>query len=239
MDRAGITTFYHKDGLGSVTELSALSQNLVGSYKYDVFGSIRSQTGSVVNPYLFTSRAFDAESGLYYYRARYYKSDVGRFISRDPLLNRRFATPGCASCGLSGLGGDGDMLSYLLFNPQALNAYTYVTNNPVTSSDPLGLCECDPMSCYAAREDCLKSAREATIMCMSEVAATAANYGNCLVACLPAAYFGGIGYASCLSVCETSNFFIHMTGLMACNDLGRSLKSNCEAVYQRCMGKCK
>ena len=37
------------------------------------------------NPYLFTGQRFDEETGLYYFRARYYDADQGRFINRDPL----------------------------------------------------------------------------------------------------------------------------------------------------------
>jgi len=37
------------------------------------------------NSRLFTSREYDRESNLYYYRARYYDAELGRFISRDPI----------------------------------------------------------------------------------------------------------------------------------------------------------
>ena len=37
------------------------------------------------NPYMFTGRRFDDETGLYYYRARYYSPGIGRFMSADPL----------------------------------------------------------------------------------------------------------------------------------------------------------
>ena len=42
-------------------------------------------TSHFSNPYLFTARRLDEETGLYYYRARYYHADLGRFISRDPI----------------------------------------------------------------------------------------------------------------------------------------------------------
>ena len=44
-----------------------------------------SAASTVDNPYLFTGRRLDAESGLYYFRARYHDANLGRFISRDPL----------------------------------------------------------------------------------------------------------------------------------------------------------
>ncbi|MEJ2648349.1 MAG: RHS repeat-associated core domain-containing protein, partial [Sedimentisphaerales bacterium] len=36
------------------------------------------------NPYMFTARRYDLETGLYYYRARYYNPYIGRFLQKDP-----------------------------------------------------------------------------------------------------------------------------------------------------------
>jgi RHS repeat-associated protein len=110
--------YYHLDGLGSVVALSNVNKVLVERYAYDVFGrpTIRDPNGVVLaesargNPYLFTGRAYDGESGLYYYRARYYDYATGRFLQADPI---RY--------------GDG------------LNLYAYVANNPTGSVDPMGL----------------------------------------------------------------------------------------------------
>jgi len=112
--------YYHFDGLGSVVALSDVNSVLVERYTYDVFGrpTIRDANGVVIaesafaNPYLFTGRAYDAESGLYYYRARYYDYYTGRFLQPDPA-------------GYT----DG------------LNLYAYVGNNPLAYVDPFGLCE--------------------------------------------------------------------------------------------------
>lgn len=101
--------YYHFDGLGSVIALSDVNSVIVERYSYDVFGE-PNRTSSVGNPYLFTARAFDTETGNYYYRARYYKPEIGRFLQTDPL--------GYAA---------------------GLNLYTYCRNNPVTWSDPYGL----------------------------------------------------------------------------------------------------
>ncbi|MCL4244488.1 MAG: RHS repeat-associated core domain-containing protein, partial [Candidatus Dadabacteria bacterium] len=50
------------------------------------FGNIASQTGTAFNPYYsYTGREYDAESGLYYYRARYYDPSIGRFLQEDPI----------------------------------------------------------------------------------------------------------------------------------------------------------
>ena len=65
----------------------------------------------MANPYMFNGRRLDPETGLYYYRARYYDPQSGRFISEDPL--------GFASKGV--------------------NLYEYVSANPINFVDPSGL----------------------------------------------------------------------------------------------------
>lgn len=110
MWRNGKTYFYLLNHLGSVVGLADTSGVLVATYHYDPWGNLLSNTGAVENPLRFTAREYDAESGLYFYRARYYDPQVGRFISRDPI-------------GISG----------------GLNLYAYVGNNPLAWTDPRGL----------------------------------------------------------------------------------------------------
>ena len=52
---------------------------------YDVFGAIRTETGTSDNTRKFTGKEFDADSNLYYYGARYYDPYIGRFTQRDPV----------------------------------------------------------------------------------------------------------------------------------------------------------
>jgi len=72
-----------------------------------------SHSGASVNPYLYTGQQFDAASGLYYLRARYYDPALGRFLSRDPAEPLRTL-------------------------PRALNRYVYVADNPLNAADPSG-----------------------------------------------------------------------------------------------------
>jgi RHS repeat-associated protein len=86
MERSGQSFFYHADGLGSITELTDASGAVTKSYTYSSFGKIESETNpTFFQPYMFTAREFDLETGLYYYRARYYDAVTGRFLSEDPL----------------------------------------------------------------------------------------------------------------------------------------------------------
>lgn len=82
--RSGSTNYHEADGLGSITSLTGSSGTIASTYTYDSFGQLASSTGSIVNPFQYTARDFDAEMGLRYYRARYYDPQTGRFINEDP-----------------------------------------------------------------------------------------------------------------------------------------------------------
>jgi RHS repeat-associated protein len=57
----------------------------VQTYEYTVFGQVAAEDPNLLNPYMFTGRRFDFETGLYYYRARYYNPYIGRFLQTDPV----------------------------------------------------------------------------------------------------------------------------------------------------------
>jgi RHS repeat-associated protein len=97
------------DALGSTIALVDSTGNIQTSYTYDPFGGT-SITGLIgTNVFEYTGRENEG-NGLYYYRARYYSPQFGRFISEDPI----------------GYWG-------------GINAYAYVGNNPVNFVDPFGL----------------------------------------------------------------------------------------------------
>ena len=83
--RGTSTEFYQADGLGSITSLSTTAGAMSDSFVYDSFGNVTSSTGSFAQPFRYTGREWDAETGLYYYRARYYDPAIGRFLSEDPI----------------------------------------------------------------------------------------------------------------------------------------------------------
>jgi RHS repeat-associated protein len=111
--------YYEVDGLGSVTSVSSTTGTVAQSYAYDSFGNTTNSAGSLTNFFRYTAREFDTETGLYYYRARYYDPTVGRFLGEDPL---RF-----------GAGAFARSVRPLV------DFYSYVGNNPVSQVDPTGL----------------------------------------------------------------------------------------------------
>jgi YD repeat-containing protein len=89
MERNGSYYYYHADGLGSVTAITDQSKTVVQRYGYDTFGAIVEVADpGFVQPYTYTAREWDRETGLYYYRARYYDPMEGRFIQGSHRLCR-------------------------------------------------------------------------------------------------------------------------------------------------------
>ena len=76
--------YCHLDGLGSVAALSNSAGDTVQTYEYSVYGQVAAEDPCHPNPYMFSGRRFDIETGLYYYRARYYNPYIGRFMEADP-----------------------------------------------------------------------------------------------------------------------------------------------------------
>lgn len=77
--------YYEQNGLASVSSLTNPSGVVTQTYTYDSFGKVTNSSGNIGNSFRYTGRDFDNESGLYYYRARYYDPNSGRFLSGDPL----------------------------------------------------------------------------------------------------------------------------------------------------------
>lgn len=109
----GTKKWYAYNGHGDVVQLTDTAGNTVKSYEYDAFGSESNIDPNDTNVSRYCGEYFDSETGNYYLRARYYDSEIGRFISEDSVW-----------------GSDSDPLS--------LNLYTYCLNNPVNMFDPSG-----------------------------------------------------------------------------------------------------
>ncbi len=116
LDNLGNAYYYFLDKLGSTRAMA----NSAGTKCYDAdftaFGTEVNHSNSCPQNYKFTGYERDTESGLDYATHRYYSSRLGRFTSADPLKGN-------------------------VRNPQSLNRYTYVLNNPCNLIDPSGLCD--------------------------------------------------------------------------------------------------
>ena len=113
--------YFHRDRLGNIAEITDFEGTVVQSYVYDAFGKVTiydkdgneitpSSSNYLETPYAFTGRELDAETGLYFYRARYYDPGTGRFLSEDPIE----------------------------YDSGSLNLYNYVGNNSINLIDPSG-----------------------------------------------------------------------------------------------------
>jgi RHS repeat-associated protein len=112
---SGTTELFYSDHHGSIVATSDASGNLIeGPFTYDSFGNCFVGTSSCTTltggePFKYTGQYFDVETGLYYYRSRYYDPLKGRFLQPD------------------GVGYKSD-----------LNLYAYVLNDPTDRIDPSG-----------------------------------------------------------------------------------------------------
>ncbi|MBI3291261.1 MAG: RHS repeat-associated core domain-containing protein, partial [Elusimicrobia bacterium] len=105
--------FYHGDHLGSVNLITDHTGQQVRLNEFSPFGSLTRGEGTVDAPQKFTGKRLDDSTGLYYFGARYYDPQLGRFIQPDTIVQ----APS---------------------DPQTLNRYTYCRNNPLIYTDPTG-----------------------------------------------------------------------------------------------------
>lgn len=113
---------YLKDSLGSIQAITDSAGNVLQRYVYSSFGKLLKVTDNFGNEfapivrtsYTYTNRELDEETGLYYYRARFYDPALGRFLTEDP-------EPGSGYIPLT-----------------VVNRYIYAGNQPINNLDPTG-----------------------------------------------------------------------------------------------------
>ncbi|MDY6790846.1 MAG: RHS repeat-associated core domain-containing protein [Thermodesulfobacteriota bacterium] len=110
MTQSGSLYNYLYDGRGNVSALLNDSQQVAASYRYDAFGNLMAKTGTLDQPFMFSTKRYDAGTGLPYYGYRFYNPAIGKWLTRDPL-------------GEAG----------------GINLYGFVLNDPVNFIDPYGL----------------------------------------------------------------------------------------------------
>jgi RHS repeat-associated protein len=107
-DGGGVVSYYIGDHLRSIAQITSGTGTLLLTRQYDLFGNL--VAGGSESGFSFTGREWDAETSLYYYRARYYSPQNAGFLSEDPQ-------------GLTA----------------GVNFYSYVRANPIRYRDPWGL----------------------------------------------------------------------------------------------------
>ena len=110
-DEDGLKYIY-PDHLGSSSRIADSEGNQIKAISYMPFGGDAVEIGAAKARYRYTGKEKD-DSGLYYYGARYYDDVVGRFLSADSVLPD-------------------------VYDPQQLNRFAYVRNNPIKLVDPDG-----------------------------------------------------------------------------------------------------
>ncbi|RLB71668.1 MAG: hypothetical protein DRH04_01275 [Deltaproteobacteria bacterium] len=109
----GSLFFLHTDHLNSTNVITDENGDDVQLYEYSPYGLTTVDDGTEEITRKFTGQEEDAESSLYYYHARYYDPELGRFIQADSVVQSPY-------------------------DPQTLNRYAYCRNNPVKFVDPSG-----------------------------------------------------------------------------------------------------
>jgi RHS repeat-associated protein len=128
---AGNPTYHHRDHLGSVHVETDSGGSVKEYILYSPFGDTLYDSQTDINQtarFKYTGKEKDSDTGYYFYGARYYNAGQGQFLSEDPL----FIDLG------SDLSPYNRNLNSLLTEPQLLNSYSYVANNPLVFIDPNG-----------------------------------------------------------------------------------------------------
>jgi RHS repeat-associated protein len=113
---SAVVHYYFSDHLGSANVVTSSTGGIQDESDYYPFGGERAITNSDPNNYKFTGKERDTESNLDNFGARSDSSNLGRFMSPDPVI----ITPA------------------RLKNPQQVNLYSYLANNPLRYIDPTG-----------------------------------------------------------------------------------------------------
>lgn len=120
--------YYHQDHLGSSSQITDAAGALVEETAFYPFGAPRheNEPRQAPDPYQFTQKERDRESGLHYFEARYLAGMQARFASVDA----KYANSDNLTAQDS---------SVFFARPQQLNLYAYVENQPIRLTDPTGL----------------------------------------------------------------------------------------------------
>ncbi len=137
----GTLMFLHADKSGSVIATTNSSGAVTNKNSYSPFGEAVSTGGTTFG---FTGQRYDPETGLFYYKARYYSPTIGRFLQPDPIGYVR--VPCTCRCDEIDCDGTGAL---------QLNLYPYVGNDPLNWIDSSGLEGSPPYDFNKQRQNCI------------------------------------------------------------------------------------
>jgi RHS repeat-associated protein len=213
--RSSTTSFYLFDALGSTRKLTSSGGSVTDSYDFKAYGETFASSGSTVNVFRWVGELgyyFDIDRLAYYLRARPYSPKLARFLSIDPT------------------GFDG--------SPR--NLYEYVLGNPTNWVDPLGMAarpilptpDLEDIDCFSEYRSCIFGCQASFLACVAK------GLGQCelacLVACLPAWYWGHWGYGICFAACTGACALKLINDVHLCSLEKDACKSKCERDYKEC-----
>ena len=177
-DAGGSAAYYTFDAIGNAHELTTASGTLANTYTYVPFGALLQEEEARFSPFKFVgeSGVMAESNGLEFMRARYYDAQTGRFLSPDPI---------------GAIGGDTGL-------------HLYVSNDPISHSDPSGLSDEDKCNvmCVTVTE------LTAVLGCSSICAEVCLPFGpawlGCVPACIAACNVGHAiaAYYYCTAICK-------------------------------------
>jgi RHS repeat-associated protein len=154
------TYYYHPDHLGSAQLVTDPDGQEYERIEYTPYGELwveKTREGIEMIPFRFTGKELDAETGLYYYGARYLDPKTSVWLSADPALGEY--VPGAPideearkrNGNLPGMGG--------VYNTVNLHLYHYAGNNPLKFTDPTGMSDWE----YSFNQEAMITQDDATM----------------------------------------------------------------------------